>query len=168
MAAKEVNHGSVVLDIGCYDGILFEKLGKKLKYGIGIDPLIENKKCSNYQLVNGLFPQSLPSGYTKFDAITLIAVIEHIQPADIDILLKNLNQYLTEKGKVIISVPEPIVDKILSILIKLKILDGMSVEQHYGFDTQLLVPYFEKHGFRLHKHRKFQLGVNNIFVFTKI
>lgn len=166
-AIKHINKDDVVLDIGCYDAILFEKLGSKIKFGIGMDPLIEPLQSENYQLINGLFPQKLPSDIQIFDAIVLLAVLEHIPETEIENLISQIFNHLKPKGKVILTVPDPKVDTILHYLIKFKILDGMSVEEHHGFDTKKTIPYFEKKGLKLLKHETFQLGLNNLFVFIK-
>jgi hypothetical protein len=74
---------------------------------------------------------------------------------------------LKPKGRVIVTVPSPQVDYILEILLKLKLIDGMSLEEHYGFkpsDTEII---FSK-GFKLIKKKKFQLGLNNLYVFEKV
>ena len=44
----------------------------------------------------------------------------------------------------------------------------MALEEHHGFTPSEVKPLFESAGFRLAIHKKFQLGLNNLFVFTKI
>ncbi len=43
----------------------------------------------------------------------------------------------------------------------------MALEEHHGFDPGKVIPLFESVGFRLAVHKTFQLGLNNVFVFTK-
>ena len=164
---KYINKNDVVLDIGCYDAILFNKLATKIKYGVGIDPLIKPFKNEKFELIKGLFPQKLPTNIQKFDSIVLLAVLEHIPENEIEKLIFEIYNHLNEYGKAILTVPDARVDKILKFLIKFKILDGMSVEEHHGFDTQKIVPYFEKHNFKLKKHEVFQFGLNNLYIFIK-
>jgi hypothetical protein len=57
------------------------------------------------------------------------------------------------------------VDRILRVLMRLRILDGMETEQHYGFDPQLTAGIFTTAGLALQTARRFQFGLNNIFVF---
>jgi hypothetical protein len=64
-------------------------------------------------------------------------------------------------------VPSPLVDRILKILMGMRVLDGMEVDQHHGYDTNLTIPLFQQNGFALVKYKKFQLGLNNLFVFRK-
>jgi len=68
---------------------------------------------------------------------------------------------------VILTVPSPLVDHILALLRFLGLIDAMTLEQHYGFDPRQTVPLFNSSGFRLIRHRKFELGLNNLFVFEK-
>lgn len=166
-AIKYIPANAEVLDIGCYDAIVFEKLGSKLKYGVGIDPLIDPVVRSNYELRKGLFPGDLDLKHRYFDAITLTAVLEHIPMDIIQVFAQNCADYLHPNGIVSITVPDPKVDKILEILIKFKILDGMSVEEHHGYDVKQTVPLFENAGLKLIKKESFQLGLNNLFVFQK-
>ena len=67
----------------------------------------------------------------------------------------------------IVTVPSPLVDIILALLRFFGLIDAMTLEQHYGFEPRQTVPLFTKAGFRITKHRKFELGLNNLFVFKK-
>ena len=46
-------------------------------------------------------------------------------------------------------------------------IDGMSVEEHYGFDPARTEAIFAPPDFRLVERRRFQLGLNNLYVFEK-
>ncbi len=162
-----IQTNSNVLDIGNYDEVLFQKLKTKLKYGIGIDPLAKETSSEKYKIIKGYFPKDLHEKI-EFDAITLFAVLEHIPVDELDIFVNNISNHLKANGVVIMTVPSKTVDKILSILTKLKLVDGMSLEEHHGYDTNTTESLFNKHGFKLVTHQKFQLGVNNLFVFKKI
>ena len=165
-ALEHIPDNSEVLDIGCFDALMFEKLGSKLKYGVGIDPLIEEQRTSRYELVRGYFPAALPSGKT-FDAITMLAVLEHIPSSEIDSFSKACFDYLKPKGKLIITVPDAKVDHILEVLRFFRLIHGMSLEEHYGFQISQTPAIFKKVGLTLVNHSTFQLGLNNLFVFQK-
>ena len=78
-----VPQGSRVLDIGCRDGRLFRELGGRLNEGYGIDPDLDGVVTgSGYQLVPGWFPAEMPADTGTFDAITMLALFEHISPED--------------------------------------------------------------------------------------
>ena len=71
-------------------------------------------------------------------------------------------------GRVIITVPTLLVDKILNIIVMLRFLDGMSLEEHHGFLPDELPGIFIPEGFRLNNKRKFQFGLNNLYVFEQL
>lgn len=48
-----------------------------------------------------------------------------------------------------------------------RLSDGMSLEQHYGYDIAQTPDLFCAAGFALLKASKFQFGLNNLFVFEK-
>lgn len=166
-AGRFVNAGSNVLDVGSSEGILFKKL-KKINYGIGIEPKLEkNKIGDNYIVLKGYFPGTkLP--ISKFDSITLLAVLEHIPVSEQKKLALACYENLNDNGKVIITVPSPKVDFILSILKKCSFIDGMSLEEHYGYKVEDTAKIFSMPYFKLTFHKKFQFGLNNIFVFEKV
>lgn len=161
-----IQKGMSVLDIGCSNGELFELYREKdiEISGIGLDPDIESDVIKkNYQLIKDSFPSLKVSG--MFDVITALAVLEHIPDDKIDEFINSCKKKLKTNGKIIITVPHPFVDTILKVLIFFKIIDGMEAEQHHGFDIQRISGLFEKCGFKLIMHKRFQLGLNNLFVF---
>jgi len=166
-AGKFLKEGSVVLDIGSDDGILF-KTNPHIKFGIGIDPNIrEDYFTEKYKLIKGCFPQSCPAGLS-FDVIAMLAVLEHIPKNEQYAFAGECFNALKKDGIIIITVPSPRVDNILAVLKKLKIIDGMSLEEHFGFKPGDVKFIFDTQHFSLLHHKKFQFGLNNIFVFQKI
>jgi 2-polyprenyl-3-methyl-5-hydroxy-6-metoxy-1,4-benzoquinol methylase len=158
-----------VLDIGCFDATLFEKLSTKpIGVSIGLDPLLDQTTTvENYTLIPGKFPDDLPVGHT-FNSITMLAVLEHIPKEEQLKLSRDCFRFLETSGRVIITVPSPFVDHILSLLSKLRLIDGMSLEEHYGFKVEDVPVIFNSKQFKLLTHKKFQLGLNNLFVFEKL
>ena len=159
--------GSKILDIGCDDGALFSFLDSKIAESIGCDPnLNEGKLIGRHMLVPGAFPEAISNGNT-FQAITMLAVLEHIPETEQENLANNCFKFLDPKGKLLITVPSPIVDKILPVLVRLKVADGMSLDEHYGFHPSQTREIFEAVGFSFQSHIQFQLGMNNFFIFEK-
>jgi 2-polyprenyl-3-methyl-5-hydroxy-6-metoxy-1,4-benzoquinol methylase len=154
-----------VLDIGCADGALFRLLSY-LSDGVGIDPEVTPQHLPNAQLVRGLFPADLPDD-RPFDAITMLAVLEHIQPALQPQLAQDCFDHLRPRGRLIITVPSPATDHVLSVLKALKLIHGISLEQHYGYDVGQTPRLFGSAGFHMIRSSKFQLGFNNLFVFER-
>ena len=166
MAARNLPQGAHVLDIGCNDGLLFNVLKDKIASGVGVDTDSVPEDYGDFRFIRGRAPEDLPAGET-FDAITMLAVLEHI-PADAQRnLADGCRALLNDKGRVICTVPSPKVDSLIHLGKRLSILDGMQEHEHYGFEPSQTVALFVDRGFTLCRVRRFQLGLNNLFVFTK-
>ncbi|OYT70384.1 MAG: hypothetical protein CFK52_11255 [Chloracidobacterium sp. CP2_5A] len=156
-----------ILDIGAFDGALARQVGEFRAY-VGIDPEADPAQFApRMQLVRGRFPQDLPPQDEPFDAITLLAVLEHIPDAKLDAFARACAAALRPGGKLLITVPHPFVDRILDVLTALRLLDGMETDAHHGFDVTRTCEIFERAGLELALHRRFQLGLNNFFAFRK-
>jgi 2-polyprenyl-3-methyl-5-hydroxy-6-metoxy-1,4-benzoquinol methylase len=167
-ARPYIRSGARVLDIGSADGVMFQKLGDAIGPSLGIDPtLTASAVLGRHSLVAGFFPDATPAA-EPFDAITMLAVLEHFPPEQYANLQRGCRQYLKSGGVLIITVPSPAVDRILSVLKFLRLIDGMSLEEHHGYDVGRTIDLFSGHGFRLVKRTSFQLGLNNLFVFERV
>jgi len=166
-AGRFVEKGDVVVDIGCLDGAMFERWSGTIEYGYGVDPtLAEKREEAGYVLYPGIFPEALPEGVTC-NVITMLAVLEHIPTDGQAELAAACERILEPGGRVVITVPSPQVDAILELLGKMRLIDGMSLEEHYGFEPSDTERIFAPPAFRLLEKRRFQLGLNNLFVFEK-
>ena len=97
----------------------------------------------------------------------MLAVLEHIPPAGQLELAGQVAAYLKPGGRLIISVPGPLVDHILELLLSLRLIDGMALEEHYGFDSSSVPKIFDASGLKLIHAGRFEFGLNNLFVFQK-
>jgi len=159
--------GARVLDVGCADGALFKQLRGRIKEGVGIDPgLNRSVDMDHCKLIAGWFPQDLSDDRT-YDVITMLAVLEHVPPEQQPQLAMACVRFLAPGGYLIITVPSPMVDWILRLLKVMRLIDGMSLEQHYGFDPRQTPAIFSVKGIALVKAMKFQFGLNNLYVFRK-
>ncbi len=159
--------GARVLDIGCADGALFHILGNHICEGIGLDPTLSSRvKGQNFDLIPGNFPDGLTET-EPFDVITLLAVLEHIPEPELRPFADNCVFWLKPGGLLIITTPSPHADYILNILMALRLIDGMSLEEHHGFDPQQTPAIFSMPALKLVKSAKFQLYFNNLFIFQK-
>jgi 2-polyprenyl-3-methyl-5-hydroxy-6-metoxy-1,4-benzoquinol methylase len=157
-----------VLDVGCHDGALFRRLGPALREGIGLDPaLTEPIEAERYRLVPGTFPEDVPDQPGQFDVITMLAVLEHLAPDEHKAAAEAAYRLLAPGGRLIATVPESRIDTMLDWLIKLHVLDGMEAEQHHGFEPGEVVPLMEGAGLHLLDRRRFELRLNNLFVFER-
>jgi 2-polyprenyl-3-methyl-5-hydroxy-6-metoxy-1,4-benzoquinol methylase len=159
--------GSRVLDIGCAEGELF-RLVPAIGEGVGVDPDLPQAVPSfaNARLVRGMFPEALTDS-RPFDVITLLAVVEHIPAQQLAQLASDCMRFLKPGGHLIITVPSPRVDVILSALRFMRLVHGMALEQHHGFDPLEVPAIFSAQGLKLKIAKRFQLGLNNLFVFER-
>jgi SAM-dependent methyltransferase len=163
-AVPWIPRGARVLDVGCFDASLFQKLGPRLGYGVGIDPLIMTReRGERFELVPGHFPDDLPR-VEAFDVVTFLAVLEHLPGEEVATWAHACRQLLRPGGLVVATVPGPAVDPILATLIRLRVLHGMEVDQHHGVEPADVARTFRAAGFKLLRWGKFQFWLNNLFV----
>ncbi len=157
--------GARVLDIGCHQGEFLEKLGAVIGSSAGLDPLATTRETPRYRIVAQPFvePVDFPAG--SFDAIILLATLEHIREKAP--LAREARRLLAPGGRLIMTVPSPRVDDIVHTLVRLGLADGMSLEEHHGFKPEDTRDIFEAAGLQLEAHETFQLGLNHLFVFRR-
>ena len=97
----------------------------------------------------------------------MLAVLEHFPPGAYGPLREGCEKYLKPGGKLLITVPSPAVDHILAVLKFLRLVDGMSLEEHHGYEVAQTETIFPAPKFRLARRATFQLGLNNVFVFER-
>jgi len=159
--------GARVLDIGSVDGVMFKQIPGLAKNCLGIDPTLKAiVKSDGFDLIPGFFPADMPSGQL-FDSITMLAVLEHFPDEAHASLAAGCANHLKPGGRMIITVPSPFVDQILKVLTTLRLVHGMSLEEHHGYDIKQTAQIFSAPNFRLLRHERFQLGLNNLFVFER-
>jgi len=163
---KNIN---AVFDIGCDDGYLLKKIDDNRIRLDGCDPrLSKDLKILNSMLLKGFFPAVMDDvkESIQYDAIFSLAVFEHFIESDLTRSSHQIAEMLKDSGRLIVTVPHPFVDHILNILMALKLIDGQALEEHHGFNPDSLVEILSK-GLLLKSRRKFQLGLNNVFIFEK-
>jgi SAM-dependent methyltransferase len=160
-----VQPGSHVLDVGCADGELFRAAGSRIASGVGIDllPPVHWRGGSHVERRVGPFPDALGPEET-FDAIVMLAVVEHVEERELKAWAGECARLLRPGGRVVITVPAPAVDRILHVGMSLRLLDGMEAHQHHGFDPARVPDVFAGAGLVVETSRRFQLGLNNLFV----
>jgi 2-polyprenyl-3-methyl-5-hydroxy-6-metoxy-1,4-benzoquinol methylase len=157
-----------VLDIGCGEGELMASIGGLGGGSLGIDPTLHSvRERSGFRLLPGFFPQDIPPDTGVFDAIMMLAVLEHFPDSAHAELSAGCRRFLKPGGLLVITVPSAAVDRILSVLLRLRLIDGMSLEEHHGFDVNQTPQIFASPDFDLVSHKRFQLGLNNLFVFRR-
>lgn len=102
-----VGEGKKVLDAGCGDGLITDKIGKN-NYVVGIDNSKEaiklaKQKCSNVDKLKEDNALDLSFKDNTFDVVVLADVIEHIKQEQE--LLKEMHRVTKKNGEIIITTP---------------------------------------------------------------
>lgn len=168
MAAAHVPYGAGVLDIGSDDGSFLARLEDRISHGVGVDEVYRSpRREDKRQLLPGSFPHNLPDFMEPFQVITMLAVLEHLPAKDLPSAAQKCAELLVPGGRVIITIPSPLVDHLLAILSGLRLVSGKKLEQHYGLSPRRAIAPFLADSFTLLTWKKFQLGLNNLVVLQK-
>jgi SAM-dependent methyltransferase len=165
VARRWVPEQARVLDIGCHQGEFLRHLGERIGPSLGLDPLAVPEQNPRFRLLAEPFREPLPLEDASFDAVVMLATLEHIR--DKEPLARECSRLLRPGGRVIITVPSSRVDRIVDLLVRLRLADGMSLEEHHGFDPTDTPDIMARHGFALEHRGRFQCGLNHLFVFAK-
>ena len=154
---------ATLLDVGTGDGTFLDYLQGHTRFAVGIDPYIAGpSENGNTLRLPGDFPYDYTEDFT-FDVSTMLASIDHIPVDEHACIVNGCWKYLNPGGRVIITVPHPRVDRLLELLTSLNILEGFSIQEHYGFNPQWLPDIFN--GWKLLKKERWELGCNYLFIF---
>jgi hypothetical protein len=131
---------------------------------VGVDPTQpELRHDQSFLMLHQL--EDVPRNLPKFTEIYALAVLEHLSQNELDSFASLLKELSQSDARLICSVPSPRVDKILSILRFVRLIDGMNLDEHHGVELDSVVDRLSTHGWILEKWLHFQLGLNNLLVF---
>ena len=158
-----------ILDIGCgeHPGFL---ISTDFNEKYGIDRLVKDevpdnagkwkifiKNCDIQKDGMGSFPD----GY--FDVVTMLAVIEHLDPQGLPAMIKEINRVLKTSGIFILTTPAPWANFIMQVLSKLKLINTQLFEEHKMlYHNSDLLSVLTKGGFQKEniKFGKFEIFIN--------
>jgi len=160
-----------LLDVGCgWEARLLKSVEPYIESGTGVDfkaPELESGKLKTYSVT---LDDRLPFDDGSFDAVTLMAVLEHLEkPLQI---LREIRRVLRKPesadgsgGILIGTVPSKAAKPVLEFLsYRLKIVNEAEIRDHKRyFNRRDLLEIFADAGFTDVKHRYFQFGMNNFF-----
>jgi SAM-dependent methyltransferase len=151
--------------VGCFDGHLVRAARPRVADAVGLDPLVTPGAENGIEFIRDAFPAKTPLEDASFDCVSMLAVLEHMD--DPQAVATECHRILRPGGRVVLTVPSPLVDHIIWGLQRLRLLDGICKHQHHGFDVEQTPAIFQQAGFKLNARERFQLGLNNVFVFEK-
>ena len=105
---KNKIRGHSILDIGCVNAFLLNRLDCDQKKVCGIEPndrliTLANKFYPKIKIYNGFAENIDKLIFNKFDTITIIDVLEHIK--NDNLMINKIHDHLNASGRIIITVP---------------------------------------------------------------
>ncbi|MFA6436998.1 MAG: methyltransferase domain-containing protein [Candidatus Paceibacterota bacterium] len=152
-----------LLDIGCgSDYFLVNKFG-----GWGLDPKSNNLDQKNIHIKRGVAKDILPKFENNFfDIITLLAVIEHLEFRELELLLEQSGRILKKNAFLLITTPKPLSKSILKLSAKLFLISREEITGHkLYYSPKNLIQILEKYNFKIIKQKSFELGLNCLYLF---
>jgi len=152
----EIPKNSVICDIGCGKEFYFlKKVSALIKRGVGIDKEVENCQEGNIELKRADILKDIPLENENFDAVAMIAVLEHLEyPQEV---LNESFRILKKGGKLILTTPTPLAKPILEILAyRLRLINEKDIREHkYYFwpreiEKMLLSAGFKEENIKCH------------------
>ncbi len=145
-----------ILDIGCgtYPYFLAHTSFAE-KFAIDQLPLPQQTaselKIESFTLDLEIEPH-LPFEDNYFDAVTLLAVVEHLDPSLMAKLFKEVYRVLKPGGMVVLTTPAAWSDGLLKFMARINLVSAEEIHEHaYAYTLPLLGWYFGQAGFEMTK-----------------
>jgi 2-polyprenyl-3-methyl-5-hydroxy-6-metoxy-1,4-benzoquinol methylase len=101
-----------------------------------------------------------------FDTIVALAVIEHIDMADVFSIFSKFKTKLNPGGSIFLTTPTKMAKPVLEFMAAINIVDKENIEEHkHYWNKKEIVDLAVKNGFKVKKYKKFQIGFNQYAVF---
>ena len=148
--------GGRILDIGCgtYPYFLAHSEFAK-KFAIDQLPMprdvAQNLKIESYSLNLNEKP-ALPFDSDYLNVVTLLAVVEHLNPNSMALLFREIYRVLCPGGIVIMTTPAAWSDGLLHMMARLHLVSAEEIDEHaYAYTLPLIGWYFGQAGFEMKK-----------------
>jgi SAM-dependent methyltransferase len=158
-----------ILDIGCGTHPVFllktqfnEKYGLDKVVGHFTSPELENR---NIRLINCELKTEclIPFDDEFFSVITMLAVVEHLEPERLIELFREIHRVLVAEGILIMTTPAAWTDALLRLMAKLRLVSRVEIEEHKdSYAPSRLCSLLEQAGFTRDRmrHGYFEMFAN--------
>jgi len=167
---RHLRPDTAVLDFGCgHQALFLQSAREQIKSGIGLDyDAAPGRPAANLEIQNFHFKDRFAFADRTFDHISVLAVLEHIPPDQVDVLFREFHRILKDGGSVLLTTPTPASKPLLEFLaFRLKIISGPEIADHKHYWSR---PDIEKlaanHGYTCETYRTFQFGLNSFAALT--
>ena len=143
-----------ILDIGCgsYPYFLAHTAFKE-KFAVDQLPMPKDTAVKNqieFFTLNLNEEPRLPFGDDYFDAVTLLAVVEHLDPDSMALLFKESRRVLKPGGMVILTTPAAWSDGLLKFMARLNLVSAEEIHEHaFAYTLPLVGWHFGQAGFEM-------------------
>lgn len=169
--APLVRSGDHVLDLACNEGGLLNYLPKDVHYtGVDISEVAIRRARARFpnqtfQILDIASPSVAVLGTEKFDVITMLAFLEHVDdPGDV---LARYAPYLKPDGQIAITTPAPYGRLIHDWGAKIGLFSKQGAEEHKDFlNHATLQAIADKARLELKTYRHFLFGFNQLACFA--
>lgn len=145
-----------ILDIGCGTFPYFlSHTAFREKFAVDQLPM-SRETAANHQIefftLNLNQEPRLPFSENYFDAVTLLAVVEHLDPDSLALLFKEGRRVLRPGGRIVLTTPAAWSDGLLRFMARLNLVSAEEIHEHtFAYTLPLLGWHFGQAGFELTK-----------------
>ncbi len=168
-AARHLQQGASVLDLGCGTGDLVRHLPHDTEY-VGVDTLESRVALARVRFPDKSFvvcdiEQADPLSGWQFDAVALLAVLEHM--ADPVATLALASRHLSPQGRIVVTTPAPQGHRVHNLGARLGLLSRRAAEEHQALlGRGELEAIGRAAGLRISRYERFMLGVNQLACYS--
>ena len=145
-----------ILDIGCgsYPYFLAHTSFKE-KFAVDQLPMSKEIAAENqieFHTLNLNLEPKLPFEDNFFSIVTLLAVVEHLNPDSMALLFKESHRILKPEGMVILTTPAAWSDGLLKFMARINLVSAEEIHEHaFAYTLPLLGWHFGRAGFEMTK-----------------
>lgn len=91
----------------------------------------------------------LPFEDGYFDVVTMLAIVEHIEPARLPAILREIRRVLRPQGVYILTTPAAWTDRLLRRMASMRLVSPIEIQEHKAVYTHArIAPLLQEAGFR--------------------